>query len=121
MKRTLGIAGLAAIAVGLISTATPASATGVIIKPADCTVTSSAVFSVVIYNMTCSARAATEQWQIVVWCNPRGADGADFEDYGNIVTGNNGTSTGKCQFNSPAGYADVTFNNSNLQTPGRHQ
>ncbi len=117
--RTAGVLGAAAIA--CLASATPASASTSITEPADCSTTSTAVFSVLTFNMSCTGRPAGQQWQIVVWCNPRGGEGTDYFLYGNIISGNGGPSTGRCQINSSAGFADVYFNyGADVLPPGRY-
>ncbi|MEO7289435.1 MAG: hypothetical protein ABI140_21185 [Jatrophihabitantaceae bacterium] len=106
-------------AVALMGLAAPAEAAGTVSVPADCAVTTTAVYSSITFHLTCSGRPAGEQWQIVISCNPRGVNGSDWYYYGNIVTGN-GTSNAPCTMNSPAGYADVSFNNSGVLPPGRY-
>jgi hypothetical protein len=103
---------------GLAVSIPAAYAGSTVTEPSDCSLTSSAVFTTVTYHMTCTARPAGQQWQIVVWCNPRGGDGSDWDYYGNIVTGN-GTSTGSCAILSSEGYAAISFSDSDLQPPGR--
>jgi hypothetical protein len=103
---------------GFLTLAPAAQAGSSVTEPSDCSLTSGVVWSTVSYHMTCTARPPGQQWQIVVWCNPRGQEGADYFYYGNIVTGN-GTSSGPCTFNSEAGYAAISFSDSDLQPPGR--
>ncbi len=64
-----------------------------IIEPSDCSTSFTGSFGTVVYSMTCSSRPASQQWQEVMYCNPRGADGTDYMWAGSIVTGN-GTSAG---------------------------
>lgn len=122
MKQRMIIGVVAGAALALTSfLAAPAALAGTTyIEPSDCSVFTTQSFSVYSYAMTCTARPAGQQWQEVVWCNPRGSDGAEYVYYGSIVTGDGESSGASCQANDSSWFAEVDFSDSGLQPPGHH-
>jgi hypothetical protein len=99
--------GAAILTAGLLATAAQASASGPRLTssfavPGDCT--GSLTAPPVTVHMTCTARPATQQWQLFVNCLRSG--GSDVDVYGNIVTGD-GTSTLHCPQNTVFVYGQL--------------
>jgi hypothetical protein len=90
----LPVAGAAIIAAGLIGVAPQASASTYTYAPSDCSVVTGPPYETV--QMTCTARPATQQWQLFAVCTYGSMiNEPDVDVYGNVVTGD-GTSSLKC-------------------------
>ena len=116
-----------ALSAALSAPAAQASPAGVarpassgIFEPADCSTSFTESFGTVNYSMTCSARPAGQQWQEVMYCNPRGADGTDYVYAGTIATGDGTSAHAVCDLLNDSGYYDLEFSDSGLLAPGRY-
>ena len=117
-KMVAGLFSAGTLMIGLAAFTPVAHAAGTVTEPSDCSLSSTTSFGATTYHMTCTARPAGQQWQIAIYCDPRGPNGADWNTYGAVVTGN-GTSSSNCDIISGQGYADISFSDSGLQPPGR--
>ena len=119
-RRIIAAAAGAVLALCSLLAAPAAQASTTYIEPSDCSVFTTQSFSVYSYAMTCTARPAGQQWQEVVYCLPRGSDGAEYVFYGSIATGDGVSNGASCQANDSDWFASVEFSDSGLQPPGRH-